>query len=547
MLSSKSFDHTKSLVQDFLKNDGRKLQTQLENIDRGSKTSWFSDFWREMYLEEREPLPINMSTANAFPNGLQHRGNPQTETAASLIAGTLNFIKNIRSARLEPDLLGGNPLCMTQYAKMFSTTRIPGIKIDKFLQFQLSSHIVVIHKHQFYKFNVFHGDGTAFKKTEIKKGLDWIVDQKAGKCADSPPIGVLTAEKRTQWAILRTMMASTAPCNRQSLDIIDKSLFVLCLDDRSPSSSEELSKILLHGDCRNRWFDKTFQLIVCTNGLSGINKEHTEVDGITSRRYIDYLFKEITSQDTTDNSQTNVKLPVLLEWKLQPAVIHGIRTAEKNADILIKRNETKILIFNKFGKKFWVDNHLSPDAIVQMGIQLAYFRLYRHFDCTYEAAQTRRFQYGRTDVIRTVSPESIEFIKSVDTDADGTKKIKLLKKAITKHRQMVEESISGHGIDRHLQALYILSKYQNNIHPVFEDQGYSKILTKSVLSTSAMKMTPGVSLVIFGPVVPNGYGLGYLVDENKIHFNITSKFRQTTDFVSLLEQSLIDIQLLVSN
>ena len=64
----------------------------------------------------------------------------------------------------------------------------------------------------------------------------------------------------------------------------------MSLDEVAPSSSEAVSKVLLHGDGRNRWFDKPLQLIVCKNGKSGINMEHSGVDGHTVLRFATDVF-----------------------------------------------------------------------------------------------------------------------------------------------------------------------------------------------------------------------------------------------------------------
>lgn len=44
-----------------------------------------------------------------------------------------------------------------------------------------------------------------------------------------------------------------------------------------------------------RWFDKSFTLIVCADGTSGLNFEHSWGDGVAVLRY----FQDI-SKDTTD-------------------------------------------------------------------------------------------------------------------------------------------------------------------------------------------------------------------------------------------------------
>lgn len=53
-------------------------------------------------------------------------------------------------------------------------------------------------------------------------------------------------------------------------------------------------------------------------------------------------------------------------------------------------------------KKFKV----SPDAWVQLVKQLAFHKMFGRPGVTYESAQTRKYQLGRTEVIRSASNES---------------------------------------------------------------------------------------------------------------------------------------------
>ena len=49
---------------------------------------------------------------------------------------------------------------------------------------------------------------------------------------------------------------------------------------------------------------------------------------------------------------------------------------------------------------------MSPDAIAQLIKQLAFHRMFGRPGVTYESAQTRKYQLGRTEVIRSASKES---------------------------------------------------------------------------------------------------------------------------------------------
>lgn len=56
---------------------------------------------------------------------------------------------------------------------------------------------------------------------------------------------------------------------------------------------------------------------------------------------------------------------------------------------------------------------LSPDAFIQMALQLAYFRDAGKFSLTYEASMTRLFREGRTETVRPCTIESSAWVKAM--------------------------------------------------------------------------------------------------------------------------------------
>jgi carnitine O-palmitoyltransferase 1 len=113
-----------------------------------------------------------------------------------------------------------------------------------------------------------------------------------------------------------------------------------------------------------------------------------------------------------------------------------------------------------FGKGFIKTCKLSPDAFIQMALQLAYYRDFGKFSLTYEASMTRLFREGRTETVRSCTIESSNWVLAMEDPTKTTEeRMKLLQKACTKHQQMYLEAMTGQGIDRHLFCLYIVSKY----------------------------------------------------------------------------------------
>lgn len=260
-------------------------------------------------------------------------------------------------------------------------------------------------------------------------------------------IGVLSTENRKTWSALRTTLQRDKT-NAQCLQIVDNALFVVALDDAAPDSLAELCANFLCGTydlkdgvqvgtCTNRWYDK-LQIIVTADGAAGINFEHTGVDGHTVLRFAADVFTEglmLLARSINPSAPTlfHAKLspharsaktkapadpahaysvtPKRLEWKLSPELRAGIRFAETRLSDLICQNDCQALEFKKYGKAFITGHGFSPDAFVQMAFQAAYFGLYGRIECTYEPAMTKAFLHGRTEAIRTVQPQSVEFVK----------------------------------------------------------------------------------------------------------------------------------------
>lgn len=73
-------------------------------------------------------------------------------------------------------------------------------------------------------------------------------------------LGSLTSENRDVWAEVREKLENLG--NKENLNAIDSAMFCINLDDLDTNDVDLLSNNFLHGNCRNRWFDKNHQLII---------------------------------------------------------------------------------------------------------------------------------------------------------------------------------------------------------------------------------------------------------------------------------------------
>lgn len=86
-----------------------------------------------------------------------------------------------------------------------------------------------------------------------------------------------------------------------------------------------------------------------------------------------------------------------------------------------------------------------------MIFQLAYYMTHGHPCGTYEAAQVRKFQLGRTETVRICTPETVAWTKAMlDSGSNDSERKALFAKAVGVHGKDMKNASSGMGIDRHL-------------------------------------------------------------------------------------------------
>ncbi|CAG8586362.1 9627_t:CDS:2, partial [Diversispora eburnea] len=365
-------------------------------------------------------------------------------------------------------------------------------------------------------------DGKQLSTVEIESLFKKIYEM-AGDTKD-PPVGALTSENRDNWTDYRNLLLSVNPKNEQLLRKIESSAFVVCLDDTSPITHEEISHSCWVGDGRNRFFDKPLQFIVFENGKAGFCGEHSSMDGMPTHRLNDFIC-DVIARNKIDHGEPNIRFklpqPEQLNFILNNDALKAIASAEKNFDSLVSKHDLRVLVYQGYGKNGIKKLGFSPDAYVQMIIQLAYYKMYGVSRSTYESAQTRKFAHGRTEVCRTVSVDSVAWVKSMeDPNATFETKIELGRKAIASHVKYMSDAVDGRGCDRHLLGLRMSLKSGEEKPEIFNDIAFSRSSHWN-LSTSQLSSEyfDGYG---WGEVVPDGYGIAYQVNANSLHFNIVS-------------------------
>ncbi|CAJ1076000.1 carnitine O-palmitoyltransferase 1%2C liver isoform-like [Xyrichtys novacula] len=573
LLADPEYQRMTELANHFESNLGNRLQRYLK-LKALWATNYVSDWWEEfIYLRSRGPIMVNsnyygMDFLYVTPTPVQ------AARAGNTITALLLYRRKVNREELKPSRVPGTviPLCAAQCERMFNTTRMPGVETDVLQHWQDSEFVAVYHKGRFFRLWVYRA-GRLLSPREIEYQIQRILDDPSPPQPGEEKLGALTAGDRVPWAHIRKQYFSSG-INKRSLDAIERAAFFVTLDDEDQGMRGEdpagnldrYAKSLLHGKCYDRWFDKSFSIVIYKNGKSGLNAEHSWADAPT----VAHLWEFTLATDAFQLKYTedghckgeidrSLPLPQRLSWDIPSEVQVQASSSLAVAQALADDVDCHVFPFREFGKGRIKKLRISPDAFIQIGLQLAYYRDRASFCLTYEASMTRLFREGRTETVRSCSNESSAFVKALEGGEAEEQCRQLFRQASERHQNLYRMAMTGAGIDRHLFCLYVVSKYLGVESPFLKE-----VLSEPWrLSTS---QTPVQQMELFdlknypeyislgggfGPVADDGYGVSYIiVGEDMINFHVSSKYSCTeTDshrFGVQISKALLDIMTLLS-
>lgn len=554
LLPTKVYDELALEAEDFRKGVGLRLQFFLW-LKTWFTSNYVSDWWEEyVYLSNRDPI---MSNSNFY--GVEWRfTHPVRPSQAARAAMTTHLLLKVRQElaheKIKPLILNGLvPLCSWQYERPFNTTRVPGMGKDRLIHWADSSHVVVYHRGRYFRCPVVvHGH--YLTTVELEYMFDQIINNDlSSPCSGEAQLAALTAGPREAWALARASYFSSG-VNRSSLHAIENAAFFITLgedprvfDFDSREGLSALCKTLLTGNCQNIWFDKSFSLIVHQDSSHGINVEHSWGDApIISHIYeiatiYEYtgVREKIPGRHYTENGSCDGVLemkirPTRLSWDIPQQCIETIESSYRIARSLADSIDLSVTHFKDYGRGTMKKFGFSPDAFFQVVLQLAYFMDCGEIALVYESTMTRMFREGRTETVRSSTAEVSRFIHAFMAEAQNQEEcVELLHQAADRHQRLTREAISGQGVDRHLFALYIVSKFLRLESPFLKKilSEPWRLSTSQTSSNQTGQISPGVTEADihrcngggFGPVDKNGYGVSYVfLEEVGMCFHVSS-------------------------
>ncbi|CAF0706682.1 unnamed protein product [Brachionus calyciflorus] len=555
-LTEIEFLETCKKIENFRNGIGKHLHFKLLERARHER-NWLEKWWLDWaYLEWREPLSPFINTSGCvvgseLPNEIllkakQMNINVQAAQVAFCSYFMNVFFEELRNETFPVQKSRSTYFSMDQFRKFYNTCRIPLENKDELhnhfktvKEGECPTHLIVMYRNRFFKVDIYDKDSRLLTITELYHQFKSIFDNYNLKPL-GVGIGALTADKRDDWARNRQHLINLSPKNLSSLENIEKSLYLINFEELDAQNIDEIINVSLLQNPKNRYFDKSYELIVTKSGMIGSNVEHTPFDGMVSTTVIAYtlektkkLGKDLISIESFGNRGRLIEpeeLEFIYDEKIQKEILKSASLFENTCALL----ECKNLILANCSREKLKSYRVNPDTFTQMCMQLAYYQLHKKPAPTYETATTRAYYHGRTETVRSCTNEAIEFCKQMCNDDKSTRLndfelLKLFKKACEKHDTLMNEARDNQGCDRHLLGLMLISKeLKLELPEIYTDPAWKKSGGGGnfLISSSCVGYNNVVGTCC--PFGLNGYTMIYCFSNQGLCFSLT-RFKNSTE------------------
>lgn len=504
---------------------------QKKLVAMAQEQSWTGICLQNFYLNNRLSMPFYSNVCYLLEDDQTCQSG--IDRASTLIVSALNFYQKVRKGQLTPEISRGYQLDLDQFRFLFSTARLPGLNKDTIQLWENQTHIVVSACDNLYRIDFDNSDFQPNPIT-IRNTLKAIISQQINS-QQNQSISILTALPRPHWARVYSYLLDNNNY-QQLLETVNSAILFIALDlNYYPANRTDKANLVSYLNYRNRWFDKSHQIIVAANGTAGINRDHTMIDGHASGRYVSELYEVATELARSLNETATNNEEVLsfqrLNWSVEKTIENEIKDAQEYIQCELNNRELITFSVKDIGSEYCQAKAVSADAICQIAIQLASYYNFGQFLSVSESVNMNHFEQGRYDTIMTLTTEARAFIINAEKSTLGAKKLsELLTAAIIAHKNLLKNCKEGHSPIFHLTALIGLQKENKWIKVGWDglsffnrwklvNQSFSQLMNCDI-TTSNQSRRSGFELGASTDTSHGILGIIYMIYEDRIEFSI---------------------------
>ncbi|HKJ12900.1 MAG TPA: choline/carnitine O-acyltransferase [Ornithinimicrobium sp.] len=554
LLSRQEQDEARDAVQRTLDGVGPVCQSALEEFAASERTagrSWLSTAWLRGYLDVRTPLPLTSSVGFQIRPPVPRSSEPgaaaasqvsaQTHTAhAAHAAGVIQRLAGVHLAWLRGELPveqtpRGERVCGLQREVLAGGLRHPGTSTDEFRPADDSPQrreVGLLVDDRFVVAQVSDSAGHPLARETLAQSIQEALHRAdlAGPALDPGFTAVSYLGSARASAYLDRLLDD--PANQRVYERLAEVLFVVHLDRAAGSTQEHLWRAAFSPGQAWAYTPITYQVSL-VDDFVGMHLEHSQVDAATLKAVLRHAQSDVW---TARADPAYASAPVeSVEWTYPDDLATELRVeldAYQQEAGQLRLDTVRVARPVPADLPFRV----SDDALCQWMMLYAQLSTYERVRSTYEAVDTRHYSAGRTECLRSVTPEAVDLVRAL---RDGTAQARHLNAALVAHKEWIKACKTGQGIDRHLTGLASIAAARGVRLPVLDDVSYGRLKT-DFLSTSSIGDHDQIVGMCFAPTSEGGLGVNYTALPDVYEFLVTSHRTQARDvgtFVARLDEA----------
>ena len=345
--------------------------------------------------------------------------------AARLLRAVWDLHADIRTGQFEPDFQHGRPLESRGYLNLFGTRFVfDGSSFRVFKTGHTGRMVVSSRCHQFAVDLCGPVERPSVERLADTLRRVWESSSSAGN-ATQDTMGTLScAGQATQGDGFRRLLQD--PSNRALYELVKHSFVVACLDlDATPQSYAESARAAFSGNCANRWFHASLQIVVFGNGKAClICNPDTGLSGNAMMRAGGEIHRRsitaVLPGTEPDPSSTPSIRP--LTWNLAEVPFDRVR--DDLRAVLDDQQGTFDLL--GVGRDDLRRRGFSPVELFVVAVQLATFRLTGQLASISQFVTTAKYRCGGVATALVSTPEMEAFQAALEIAAMDSEHLRSL-------------------------------------------------------------------------------------------------------------------------
>jgi acyl carrier protein len=536
-LTSTELETTHTLVSEFRSGPGRELQNRLSKIAEDPDI----DNW--LYQIQIDHMWLRWESPLVFYGTHLDAAIPQTqaERAALIIFAASRFRMMVESGSFDQDYVNGEPICMESLKWLFNTYTIPTLAKYEWGKVSNGDHVVVLRRGHMFRFAISH-KGRLLSLSELLEIIQHIL---VISSEPIPTVSPLSADARDSWTHFRELLITKSDSNAKTMEVIEASAFVVCLDDGRPTTSMERSQHFLQGDPSNLWFSKSLQFVVLENGVSGhicslplvMANSIKQMNAFVTKTILDYKpvsVGDFSSTNAAENAGLD-ELSFLTDEAISTRVSKILQQIKESQRPLAH----KVFRTSDVGGALFRSHKLPLKTGSQLIIQLASLIHFGRPVSAVELVTTMFFHKGNIDYTMPMSLAMYEFcVGALNPEVSKREKRELLREAARIHANTMMRVARGKGCIMHLEALNAISQDEPVPPALFESKAWKIVDAKGPRAIS-IDSSEGLLAQESGYTMedPTTLLLHYEVEESACLFWVQGLEIEAGNFISALEKA----------